>query len=243
MHDTTSAALGRELLSANAELAAHNRKHFDAAGTFVVNVMSAPGSGKTTLLERALPLLSRACRVAVIEGDMSTELDAERLRACGVEVLAINTGRACHLDATMVARALHDASRNFELDALDVVVVENVGNLVCPAEFEIGEHRKIALCSVTEGEDKPLKYPIMFRAADLLVVTKTDLLPYVDVALERLVGNAREVNPALDVIAVSAKTGEGIAAFVEWILPKAGARGDAKSSRTPVVANEARNHA
>jgi len=224
MHDTASAALGRELLSANAELAAHNRHHFDETGTFVVNVMSAPGSGKTTLLEQTLPLLARACRVAVIEGDMATELDAARLRACGVEVLAINTGRACHLDATMVARAMHGGPHRLDFAALDLVVVENVGNLVCPAEFDIGEHRKIALCSVTEGEDKPLKYPIMFRAADLLVITKTDLLPHLELSLDRLVGNAREVNPRLEILAVSAKTGDGIAAFVDWMLQRCLAR-------------------
>jgi hydrogenase nickel incorporation protein HypB len=216
MHDTASAALGRELLSANEELAAHNRHHFDETKTFVVNIMSAPGSGKTTLLERVLPLIARTRRVAVIEGDMTTELDANRLRACGVEVLAINTGRACHLDATMVARAMHVPGA-LDLANTELLVVENVGNLVCPAEFAIGEHCKVALCSVTEGEDKPLKYPIMFHAADLLVVTKTDLLPYVDVTLERLVANAREVNPRLAVLALSAKTGDGVEAFAAWV--------------------------
>jgi hydrogenase nickel incorporation protein HypB len=216
MRDTTSAALGRELLHENTHLAQHNREHFDRAGVFVVNVMSAPGAGKTTLLEQACPLLARRHRVAVIEGDMTTELDADRLRDKGVEVLSITTGRACHLDATMLAHALHD-SLTLDLPSLDVLLVENVGNLVCPAEFEIGEHRKIALCSVTEGVDKPLKYPIMFRAADLLVITKLDLLPHVDVSLAQLITNAKEVNPNLDVITVSAKTGEGVLAFVRWI--------------------------
>jgi hydrogenase nickel incorporation protein HypB len=217
MHNTASAALGRELLSENTHLAQHNREHFDEAGVFVVNVMSAPGAGKTTLLEQALPLLARRHRVAVIEGDMATELDADRLRERGVDVLAITTGRACHLDATMIARGLHHGETKLDLPSLDVIVVENVGNLVCPAEFEIGEHRKVALCSVTEGVDKPLKYPIMFRAADLLVITKLDLLPHVDVSLDQLVTNAKEVNPALEVIALSAKTGEGVLNFVRWI--------------------------
>jgi hydrogenase nickel incorporation protein HypB len=229
MHNTTSAALGRELLSENTHLAQHNRDHFDEAGVFVVNVMSAPGAGKTTLLEQALPLLARRHRVAVIEGDMATELDADRLRERGVEVLAITTGRACHLDATMIARALHQGETKLDLPSLDVVVVENVGNLVCPAEFEIGEHRKVALCSVTEGVDKPLKYPIMFRAADLLVITKLDLLPHVDVSLERLVTNAKEVNPNLQVITVCAKTGEGVLNFVRWIAA-------ARAAYSPAVA-------
>jgi hydrogenase nickel incorporation protein HypB len=217
MHDTSSAALGRELLSENTHQAQHNRDHFDQAGVFVVNVMSAPGAGKTALLEEALPLLARRHRVAVIEGDMATELDADRLRERGVDVLSITTGRACHLDATMIARALHHGETQLDLPSLDVLIVENVGNLVCPAEFEIGEHRKVALCSVTEGVDKPLKYPIMFRAANLLVITKIDLLPHVDVSLDRLITNAKEVNPDLEVIVLSAKTGEGVLSFVRWI--------------------------
>jgi hydrogenase nickel incorporation protein HypB len=221
MHETTSSALGRELLSENAHLAAHNRRHFNDAGVFVVNVMSAPGAGKTTLLEKALPLLARSHRIAVIEGDMTTELDAERLRKFGIPVLAVNTGRSCHLDATMVARAMHGSPGAFDLPQFDVIIVENVGNLVCPAEFEVGEHAKVALCSVTEGEDKPLKYPIMFRAADLLVVTKSDLLPYVDVKVEQLAANACEVNPELRVITVSAKRDTGIDDFVEWIKTSA----------------------
>jgi hydrogenase nickel incorporation protein HypB len=229
MHNTTSAALGRELLDENTHLAQHNREHFDEAGVFVVNIMSAPGAGKTTLLEHALPLLARRHRVAVIEGDMATELDADRLREHGIDVLAITTGRACHLDATMIARALHHGETTLDLPALDVVVVENVGNLVCPAEFEIGEHRKVALCSVTEGVDKPLKYPIMFRAADLLVITKLDLLPHVDVSLDQLVTNAKEVNPGLEVITVSAKTGEGVLNFVRWIAA-------GRAAHTPAVA-------
>ncbi|HTV73234.1 MAG TPA: hydrogenase nickel incorporation protein HypB [Candidatus Acidoferrales bacterium] len=213
----TQQTLRRELLGENRHQAQQNRAHFDRAGVFVVNLMSAPGAGKTTLLEQALPLLARRHRIAVIEGEMASELDADRLRERGVEVLSVTTGRACHLDATMISRALRYGETTLDLPALDVLIVENVGNLVCPAECEIGEHRKVALCSVTEGVDKPLKYPTMFRAADLLVVTKRDLLPYVDVSLERLITNAKEVNASLEVIVVSAKTGDGVLSFVRWI--------------------------
>ncbi|MGD1940252.1 MAG: hydrogenase nickel incorporation protein HypB, partial [Leptolyngbyaceae cyanobacterium] len=158
-----------------------------------------------------------ALKIAVIEGDMTTELDADRLRQYGVPVIAINTGRACHLDARMVAGGLHTLSHTQTPTDLDLVIVENVGNLVCPAEFEVGEHAKVALLSITEGEDKPLKYPVMFREADVLVITKVDLAPYLDVDLSRIEANIRQINPQVTIIAISAQTGAGLEAWFDWV--------------------------
>ncbi len=220
MHQTFDAALERNLLHANQAGADHNRQHLDAWGITCCNLMSSPGAGKTSLLEASLDRLTAAFRVAVIEGDMTTELDAERLRQSGVPVIAINTGRACHLDAHMVAGGLHQFAEQYNPSEFDLVLVENVGNLVCPAEFEVGEHYKVALLSVTEGEDKPLKYPIMFREADCLLITKTDLAPYVDADLNRIMANAREVNPSVDIFPVSAKTGMGLDAWLAWLTAK-----------------------
>ncbi len=217
MHQTFDAALGVNLLHANQAGADHNREHFDAWGITCCNIMSSPGAGKTSLLEATLKHLSPHLKIAVIEGDMTTELDAERLRKFGVPVIAINTGRSCHLDAQMVAGGLHQFSENYHPREFDLVLVENVGNLVCPAEFEVGEHYKVALLSVTEGEDKPLKYPIMFREADCLVITKTDLAPYVDANLDQIINNVREVNPDVVIFQVSAKTGAGLDTWLEWL--------------------------
>ncbi|MDB9528702.1 hydrogenase nickel incorporation protein HypB [Oscillatoria sp. CS-180] len=217
MHQPIDATLGINLLHANQHEADHNRTQFDNWGIACFNIMSSPGAGKTALLEKTLAALNTALRIAVIEGDMTTELDAERLRQYGVPVIAINTGRACHLDARMVAGGLHTLAHDFTPADLDLVLVENVGNLVCPAEFEVGEHAKVALLSVTEGEDKPLKYPVMFREADVLIVTKIDLAPYLDVELSRIEANVRQINPHVTVIPVSAKTGEGLEAWFDWV--------------------------
>jgi len=217
MHQTFDAALEINLLHANQNEADHNRAHFDQWGITCLNLMSSPGAGKTALLERTLAHLSPELAMAVIEGDMTTELDADRLRRYGVPVVAINTGRACHLDARMVAGGLHQLATNHDPTALDLVLVENVGNLVCPAEFEVGEHAKVALLSVTEGEDKPLKYPVMFREADVLLVTKIDLAPYLDVSVATLEANARQINPHVTVIPLSAKTGEGLDDWFQWM--------------------------
>lgn len=204
------------LLHANQRGADHNRAHFDEWGITCLNLMSSPGAGKTQLLEVTLKGLQNL-KVAVIEGDMTTELDADRLRQYGVPVIAINTGRSCHLDSKMVAGGIHQLQHDYDPASLDVVVVENVGNLVCPAEFEVGEHAKVALLSVTEGEDKPLKYPVMFREADCLLITKTDLAPYLDVDLDQIEANVRQINPHATIFRVSAKTGNGLAAWFEWI--------------------------
>jgi hydrogenase nickel incorporation protein HypB len=217
MHQTFDAALGINLLHANQDGADHNRKHFDEWGIICLNVMSSPGAGKTALLEKTLAALTDELKIAVIEGDMTTRLDAERLAKYGVPVIAINTGRSCHLDSKMVAGGLHQLVADYDPTEFDLVLVENVGNLVCPAEFEIGEHAKVALLSVTEGEDKPLKYPIMFQEADCLLITKTDLAPYLEVDLDRIAANVRQMNPDVTIIPVSAKTGEGLDVWFNWV--------------------------
>lgn len=217
MHQTFDAALGINLLHANQEGADHNRAHFDRWGITCFNVMSSPGAGKTALLERTLAVLTNEYKIAVIEGDMTTELDADRLRKYNVPVIAINTGRSCHLDSKMVAGGIHRLAHEYNPAEFDCVLVENVGNLVCPAEFEVGEHAKVALLSLTEGEDKPLKYPVMFQEADCLLITKMDLAPHLDVDVNQIVENVRQMNPHVAIIPVSTKTGEGLDAWFDWL--------------------------
>jgi hydrogenase nickel incorporation protein HypB len=229
MHQIIDAALGINLLHANQEGADHNRAHFDQWGITCLNIMSSPGAGKTALLEKTLAALQNTLNIAVIEGDMTTELDADRLRQYGVPVIAINTGRSCHLDSRMVAGGIHRLEHEYDPNQFDLVLVENVGNLVCPAEFEVGEHGKVALLSVTEGEDKPLKYPVMFREADCLLITKTDLAPYVDIDLGRIEANVRQINPQVTILPVSAKTGEGLEDWFTWV------RSRVSASRQPTV--------
>ena len=210
MHMPLEDTLGLNLLAANQHQAEHNREHFDAWDLLCLNVMSSPGAGKTSLLERSLAALATDLSMAVLEGDMTTQLDADRLEAVGVPVVPITTGRACHLDASMVSGGVKLLRQRLDPAALDLLWVENVGNLVCPAEFEVGEHRKVALLSVTEGDDKPLKYPVMFREADCVLITKTDLLPYLPVEIERIEAHIRQVNPRCTVLRVSATSGEGL---------------------------------
>jgi hydrogenase nickel incorporation protein HypB len=217
MHQTFNAALGINLLHKNQEGANHNREHFDQWGVVCLNIMSSPGAGKTSLLEQTLAHLSQELKIAVIEGDMTTELDAQRLRKYNIPVIAINTGRSCHLDSQMVAGGIHQLAENYNISDFDLVLVENVGNLVCPAEFEVGEHAKVALLSITEGEDKPLKYPLMFQEADCLVITKIDLAPYLRVNLEQIIANVRQINPKVSIFLVSAETGEGLTNWLDWI--------------------------
>ncbi|MBI4784661.1 MAG: hydrogenase nickel incorporation protein HypB [Oscillatoriophycideae cyanobacterium NC_groundwater_1537_Pr4_S-0.65um_50_18] len=217
MHQTFDAALEINLLHANQAGADHNRAHFDTWGISCLNLMSSPGAGKTQLLERTLAVLQSEFSIAVIEGDMTTELDADRLRQYGVPVIAINTGRSCHLDSKMVAGGIHRLAHDYNPTEFDLVLVENVGNLVCPAEFEVGEHAKVALLSITEGEDKPLKYPVMFQQADCLLITKMDLAPHLEVEIDRIVSNVRQMNPHCAIIPVSAKTGEGLEAWYAWV--------------------------
>ena len=204
----------KNLLSANNEVAAHNREHFDRHGVLALNLMSAPGSGKTLLLEATIEALKHEFRIGVIEGDLETENDAARIRAKGVPAVQITTGSACHLDAHMV----HDALHHMPPADIDILFIENVGNLVCPASFDLGQHRNITLLSTTEGDDKPAKYPVMFRAADLVLLTKTDLLPVLDdfdparaeLCLRQL------ANPA-PMLHLSAKKKDGLDAWFDWL--------------------------
>lgn len=230
MHQTFDAALEINLLHANQQGADHNRAHLDEWGITCFNLMSSPGAGKTALLEKTLAALSSELKIAVIEGDMTTELDADRLRQYGVPVIAINTGRSCHLDSKMVSGGIHQLSHSYNPSDFDLLLVENVGNLVCPAEFEVGEHAKVALLSITEGEDKPLKYPIMFQEADCLLITKTDLAPYLEVDLDAIAANVRQMNPDVTIIAVSTKTGEGLETWFSWVRSQIQAR-----SATPLA--------
>jgi hydrogenase nickel incorporation protein HypB len=202
-----------DILAKNDRFAAANRRLFADRGIFALNLVSSPGSGKTTILERTLRELAGHYRCAVVEGDQQTDNDAVRIAATGAPVRQVNTGAGCHLDAHMVGHACEA----FDLAALDLLFIENVGNLVCPASFDLGEHHKVAVLSVTEGEDKPLKYPHMFRAADIMLLNKIDLLPYVEFDTERCLGMARRVNPAITVFPVSSRTGEGMAAWYGWL--------------------------
>lgn len=203
--------LEQRILAKNDHLAEHNRQWLAQRGIVAVNLMSSPGAGKTSLLERTIKESERT--VTVIEGDQETAFDAERIRAAGARAVQVNTGAGCHLDATMVQRALE------ALQPGDggMVFVENVGNLVCPALFDLGEKRKVVVISVTEGDDKPLKYPHMFAAADLVVVNKIDLLPYVDFDISRLTEDARKVNPNLEILSVSVRSGENLDAWAAWL--------------------------
>ncbi|MFM8332467.1 MAG: hydrogenase nickel incorporation protein HypB [Candidatus Methylumidiphilus sp.] len=202
------------LLQHNDRQAEANRARLDGLGVLTVNLMSSPGAGKTALLEATIRQLGGDLRIAVIEGDLETENDADRIRALGVPAHQITTGTACHLDAHLVAQAL-DA---LDLANLDVLFIENVGNLVCPASFDLGHHRNVALLSVTEGDDKPAKYPVMFRAADLMLVSKTDLLAYLpEFSPERAEGCLRNLASTAPALRLSAKSGEGMAAWIGWL--------------------------
>jgi hydrogenase nickel incorporation protein HypB len=200
----------QKILAANDHQAGHNRELLDREEVFGINLMSSPGAGKTTLLEKTIDSLDSRYSIAVIEGDLETERDAERIRAKGVPVCQVSTGQTCHLDAEMLHGALHD----IPLDHVDLLFVENVGNLVCPAAYALGTHRNVVLLSVTEGDDKPAKYPTVFKVADLLLVTKIDLLPYTDFDMEKAIHEARVLNPTIEVLKLSAKASEGID---EWI--------------------------
>jgi hydrogenase nickel incorporation protein HypB len=203
----------RKVLEKNDALAAQNRARFREHGVFVFNLVSSPGSGKTSLLERTLAALKGQLRFGIIEGDVQTDLDAQRVGKYGVPVVQIVTNGACHLEAQLV----RDAAAQLNVAELDVVVIENVGNLVCPAGYDLGEALKVVVLSTTEGDDKPLKYPAMFRNASVLVVNKVDLLPYVPCDLDALVRNAHHVNPGLSVFQTSCTTGAGIAEWCEWV--------------------------
>jgi len=203
----------RDILARNGAVAQENRRDFHAAKTLALNLVSSPGSGKTSLLVETLKRLGETYPVAVIEGDQETTADADRIRATGVAAIQINTGKGCHLDADLVRTGLS----RLGMPENGVLFIENVGNLVCPAGFDLGEAHKVVIVSVTEGEDKPLKYSGMFAASALMVVTKTDLLPHLDFDIDQLIDNARRVNPAIGVLKLSAKSGEGMDRWMQWI--------------------------
>jgi hydrogenase nickel incorporation protein HypB len=218
----TKVTVVEEALSANNTIASANRADFDRAGVQVVNFMSAPGAGKTTLLERAVTELP-GVRVGVLEGDVQGSMDADRLAGLHIPVTQLNTdpsfGGECHLDANMVRSALP----SLPLDRIDLLIIENVGNLVCPAEFRVGEDARVMVCAVTEGEDKPLKYPLMFRTCELVLINKIDLLPHLQFDLDRLLYNIDQVHPEVETVVLSARTGEGIEGWRSW-LSRAAAR-------------------
>jgi hydrogenase nickel incorporation protein HypB len=207
----------RDVLAKNNGFAEANRKRIRQAGTFALNLVSSPGSGKTTILVRTLTELRQSRPLAVIEGDQQTSNDAERIRQTGVQAVQVNTGKGCHLDAHMVGHAMDQLS----LIPGGLLFIENVGNLVCPAAFDLGEACKVVVLSVTEGEDKPLKYPDMFAAAELMLLNKSDLLPHLDFDMDACLAAARRVNPAMQIFTISARTGEGFAAFHAWIAARA----------------------
>ena len=216
---TKRVAIETNILAKNNRLAEENRRHFAGKALFVLNLVSSPGSGKTTLLERTLTDLAGTFRSAVIEGDQQTDNDAVRIAATGVPVRQINTGAGCHLDAHMVGHAAEE----LPLEGLDCLFIENVGNLVCPASFDLGEHHKVVVLSVTEGEDKPLKYPQMFRAADVMLINKIDLAPHVAFDMRKCRDMARRVKPEIVIFEVSATTGAGMAEWYEWLKSGAAA--------------------
>ncbi len=221
---TERVAVLESILDENDRVAATNRRDLARHGVRAVNIMSSPGAGKTTLLRRTIPELAADLRVGVLEGDIATSLDADALSDVGARAVAlVNTsagfGGECHLDAVMVRAGLD----RLPLAELDLLLIENVGNLVCPAEFDVGQHARAMVHAVTEGEEKPLKYPVMFRAADVVVVNKVDLLPHLDVDVDAFRDNLRRVNPTAEVIELSARTGEGVDAWIDWLRATPGA--------------------
>src|SRR5574338_443823 len=207
------------ILSANDRLAEENRARINAAGVFSINLMASPGAGKTSLIEQTLPLLKDKLRIAVVDGDIATSIDADRAAAAGAQAsIQVNTGGECHLDAVM----LHGALNQLDLTQFDLLIVENVGNLVCPAEFKLGTHKSILIASVPEGADKPYKYPGMYRGVDALLINKIDLLPYVPFRMDYFRRGVEALNPGLLTFPVSCRTGEGLNAWVDWLISQAG---------------------
>ncbi|MBW2265478.1 MAG: hydrogenase nickel incorporation protein HypB [Deltaproteobacteria bacterium] len=204
----------KNILEANERISEENRKLFEKEKVAVINLMSSPGSGKTSLLEYTIDAIKDRIRMGVIEGDIQSTRDAERILNKGIPAVQINTDGACHLDSNMIRSALP----NFDLSELDLLVVENVGNLVCPAEFALGEDHKVTILSVTEGEDKPEKYPLMFHESSVLLINKIDLLPYIDCDVEYIRDICLKINPKLEIFEISCKTGEGIDGWAEWLL-------------------------
>jgi len=201
------------ILKANENIAQKNRDIFDKNKVYTINLMSSPGSGKTSLLERTINLVKNELKIAVLEGDLQTDNDAQRIKKYDIPVVQINTNGACHLDANMVDRAL----KSFDFKEIDLFVIENVGNLVCPASFELGEHDKAVMVSTTEGDDKPIKYPVMFRKAKVLLINKIDLLPYTNFNMSKIKKDAMNINPEIRIFEISCRTGEGLGIWVDWL--------------------------
>lgn len=214
----------KNILEANDRIAQENRVIFDEKDLLVFNLMSSPGAGKTSLLEKTIDALKEELKIGVIEGDIQSSQDAERIAEKGVPTVQINTGGACHLDGNMI----RDTFKEFDFDSLDLLVVENVGNLVCPAEFKVGEDFKAMILSVTEGEDKPAKYPLMFHKSKVLLINKIDLLPYVDCSVEKIREEALKINPGMTIFEVSCKTGEGLDAWYDWVREEVNTRRSAR---------------
>ena len=203
------------ILSANDKLAEENKARLDAAGVFALNLMASPGAGKTSLIEQTLPRLAEKLRVAVVDGDIATSIDADRAAAAGAAVaVQVNTGGECHLDAVM----LHQALGQIDLTSVDMLLVENVGNLVCPAEFRLGTHKSVLIASIPEGDDKPYKYPGMYRGVDALVINKIDLLPYINFKMDYFQNGVEALNPGLVTFPLSCRTGEGLDPWINWLL-------------------------
>jgi hydrogenase nickel incorporation protein HypB len=215
--DSVIVDINRSLFEANDAMARSNRVHFDEQRLVVLNLISSPGSGKTTLLEHTIDRIGDEIRIGVIEGDIETERDAERIRAKGVPAIQLTTGGACHLDASMIHRGFHQLQKEPGGDAIDLLVIENVGNLVCPATFDLGEHQRVVLVSVPEGPDKPAKYPKAFTSSQLFLITKTDLLPYFDFEVAEARKEALSLNPALQVMDFSATSGEGFDVWLDYL--------------------------
>lgn len=215
-HEAKTIDVNQSLLRSNEEAAAVNRKHFDASGIFAVNLISSPGSGKTTLLERTIDALRDVVRIAVLEGDIETDLDAERIRKKGIPAVQLTTGGACHLDAGLVHKGYHILEHSLD-ERPDILFIENVGNLVCPSFFDLGEHLRVVLVSVPEGHDKPLKYPKAVRSSHVLIISKSDLISYFDFDVEKIKKDALSLNPSLKIFTLSSKTGEGMDKWVEFI--------------------------
>lgn len=214
LNDPKTIEVITKILDVNDTQARHNREHFESHGIFAVNLMSSPGSGKTTLLEATID--EGSLKIGVIEGDLETNQDADRIIAKGAVAHQITTGQACHLDAHMVHEGLH----HMPIDGLDIVFVENVGNLVCPASYDVGTHLNVVLLSVPEGDDKPAKYPVMFRVADVLLITKWDVLPYFEFDVQKAIRETRKLNPKVDVIEIDSKSGKGIDKWVNYLKMK-----------------------
>jgi len=209
-------SIQRDILSKNNQLAEHNREHLQSKGIFSMNWISAPGSGKTALLEKLIQEYGESLQISVIEGDQQTDNDARRIINAGASAVQINTGAACHLDASMIHHALHQ----IDLEGTRLLVIENVGNMVCPTAYDLGEDLKVAIISAPEGEDKPVKYPDLLLTADVLLINKIDLIPYLDFNLENCIALSQKVNPQINIFPVSAKTGEGLQAFYDWFTSK-----------------------